>query len=217
MPLPGSTRLLDHRVFRMIMLPARTTLRLTSIAAQAFLRTVAKVVGSEVVDDVVAFFRAFEGMEDGFRVRAEQVRSLMSGPSTAFVLITSPRRDAVDEADYFATRLSLSGLRVEALVVNRVHPRFTMQRSDDVRARATSLARSAPPLAAAYGNLADLTQVTEREEHQLAELAERLPDAEVARVPELDFDVHTLAALHVVAAHLVGTVSPSEGAARSDG
>ena len=34
---------------------------------QTFLRTVARVVGSEVIKDVVAFFRAFEGMEDGFR------------------------------------------------------------------------------------------------------------------------------------------------------
>jgi uncharacterized membrane protein len=42
-----------------------------NVAAQAFLRTVAKVVGAEVIDDAIAFFQAFEGMEAGFRDRAD--------------------------------------------------------------------------------------------------------------------------------------------------
>ena len=72
---------------------------------QTFLRTVARVVGSEVIDDVVAFFRAFEGMEDGFRERAIAVEQLLAEPTTAFVLVTSPRRDALEEAAFFAERL----------------------------------------------------------------------------------------------------------------
>ena len=36
------------------------------------------VVGSEVIDDVVAFFRAFEGMEAGFRDRALAVEQLLA-------------------------------------------------------------------------------------------------------------------------------------------
>ena len=39
------------------------------MAAQTFLRTVSKVVGGDVVDDAIAFFQAFEGMEEGFRER----------------------------------------------------------------------------------------------------------------------------------------------------
>ena len=68
-------------------------------------RTVAKVVGAEVVGDAVAFFQAFEGMEEGFRDRAQRVLDLLSEPSTAFVLVASPRRDAVDEAMFFADKL----------------------------------------------------------------------------------------------------------------
>ena len=59
------TRLLDNRVFRMLMVPTRGVVRVGGMAAQAFLRTISRVVGTEAVDDVVAFFRAFEGMEDG--------------------------------------------------------------------------------------------------------------------------------------------------------
>ena len=74
------TRLLDNRIFRLLMMPTRAYLKVASVAVQTFLRTVAKVVGSEVIDDVVAFFRAFEGMEAGFRERAVAVEQLLAEP-----------------------------------------------------------------------------------------------------------------------------------------
>jgi len=70
------TRLLDNRIFRLLMMPARAGFRVASVAVQTFLKTVARVVGSEVIADIVAFFRAFEGMEDGFRARAQAVGAL---------------------------------------------------------------------------------------------------------------------------------------------
>src|SRR5436305_12172655 len=118
------TRLLDNRVFRLLMMPTRAYLRVASVAVQTFLRTVARVVGSEVIEDVVAFFRAFEGMEDGFRERARVVDELLNDDATAFVLVSSPRRDAMQEATFFAQRLEQAGQSVEALIVNRVHPSF---------------------------------------------------------------------------------------------
>ena len=57
---------------------------------------------AEVIDDIVAFFRAFEGMEQGFRERADERARAARRPGTAFVLVTSPRRDAVEEAEFFA-------------------------------------------------------------------------------------------------------------------
>ena len=92
------------------------------MAAQTFLRTVSKVVGGEVVDDAVAFFQAFEGMEEGFRQRAARVNELLADDGTAFVLVASPRRDTVDEAHFFAERLAEAGIAVRGLIVNRVHP-----------------------------------------------------------------------------------------------
>ena len=80
------TRFLDNRIFRLLVMPARTYMRMVGVATQAFLRTVAKVVGSDVVNDAVAFFTAFEGMEQGFRERAQRVLELLSEPVTALVL-----------------------------------------------------------------------------------------------------------------------------------
>src|SRR5204863_6234128 len=50
------TRFLDNRVFRMLMMPTRAYMRAVSVATQAFLRTVSRVVGAEVVSDAVSFF-----------------------------------------------------------------------------------------------------------------------------------------------------------------
>src|SRR3954451_17712814 len=45
------TRFLDNRLFRLLMMPTRAYLRAVSVATQAFLRTISKVVGTDVVKD----------------------------------------------------------------------------------------------------------------------------------------------------------------------
>ena len=99
-------------------------MKAVNVAAQTFLRTVAKVVGGEVIDDAIAFFQAFEGMEEGFRERADAVLELLSADETAFVLVASPRRDTVEEAQFFAAKLAEADIAVRALIVNRMHPHF---------------------------------------------------------------------------------------------
>ncbi len=117
-------RFLDNRMFRLLLMPTRASLKALTIATQALLRSISKVGGAEIVDDAVAFFRAFDGMEDGFRERAARVEQLLEDPGTAFVLVAAPRRDSVSEAGFFADRLAEHHQPVAALVVNRLHPDF---------------------------------------------------------------------------------------------
>ncbi|MEY2569612.1 MAG: hypothetical protein QOE35_4141 [Actinomycetota bacterium] len=198
------TRLLDNRIFRLLIMPTRAYVKAVSFATQAFLRTVSKVVGGQVVSDAVGFFQAFEGMEQGFRERAQHVQALLSDSGTAFVLVASPRRDAVDEALFFADKLLESGIGVDALVVNRLHPRFggdAGQSGTAERERAADAAAT-PALSALYTNLADFRDIAAREEHHFASLASRVAPAPVARVPFLADDVHDIAGLETVGAYL---------------
>jgi anion-transporting ArsA/GET3 family ATPase len=195
------TRFLDNRIFRIVVMPTRAYLKAVSVATQAFLRTISRVVGNQVVGDAIAFFQAFEGMEEGFRNRAQAVLELLSDKDTAFVLVASPRRDAVDEAAYFAERLQESSIGVDALVVNRVHPQFEVERSG-ARERARTLAGT--PLAPLYENLADFAEIAEREEAYYSDLTKRLAGAAVAKVPFLADDVHDLDGLATVASYLFG-------------
>ena len=209
------TRFLDNRVFRLLVTPTRAYLKAMSVATQAFLRTVSRVVGSEVVGDAISFFQAFEGMEEGFRERAQRVQELLAGDDCAFVLVASPRRDAVAEAGFFAGKLSESGIGVDALVVNRLHPRFgagssVSEGAAALRARAASLVGT--PLAPLYVNLAEFRQVSEREEAHFADLARRVAPAPVVRVPFLEGDVHDVDGLRRVGEHLFATPG-EEGAA----
>jgi anion-transporting ArsA/GET3 family ATPase len=194
------TRFLDHRLYRVLTAPTRGVMKAVNAAAVTFVRSVSKVVGAEVFDDAIAFFQAFEGMEEGFRERAHAVLQLLDDPRTAFVLVASPRRDTVAEAYYFADRLAEEQIPVAALIVNRVHPRFSDALPESLRERAATL--DGTDLGHLYENLADFALIAAREDEHLEGLAEQVAPAPVARVPFLRSDVHDLDGLDEIAAHL---------------
>lgn len=188
---------LDHRLYRILMTPTKGIVRAVNVAAQGVMRTLSKVVGGEVIADAIAFFAAFEGMEQGFKERASAVDRLLGSADTAFVLVASPKADTVAEAGYFAKQLGEHGISVRALVVNRMQPRFGGGRSDgtshrgpgvtEARARAATLRGT--PLADHYTALADAMAVAEGEESNLLGLTDQVAPAPVVRVPVLPFEV----------------------------
>lgn len=192
-------RFLNNRIFRLLMMPTRASLRALGMATQVFLRTLSKVVGGAVVADAIAFFNAFEGMEQGFRDRAARVQQLLADPATSFVVVASPRRDAVTEAIYFADRLRDTTEAVAALIVNRMFPSF-----GPVPPALAPLAGGDDQLANLATNLSDFERVSTREESYVSELAERLPGAPIVRVPFLSSDVHDLSGLEDVGVWLFG-------------
>jgi len=194
------TRFLENRLFRALMVPTRIGLRAVSVATTALLRTIAKVAGAEIVQDAVAFFQAFEGMEEGFRSRASAVHELLADPATAYVLVTSGRPDAVAEAGYFAEKLTERQVTVSALVVNRIAPSFG-DGPGPARAAgagtADTLGAPSPPgaldtLGALEANLAELNALAAREEAAIAGLVARVAPAPVGRIPLFADDVHEL-------------------------
>ncbi len=190
------TRFLDNRLFRALLAPTRASLRLLTIATQALLRTISRVAGAEIVQDAVDFFQAFEGMEEGFSNRASAVRDLLGDPATAYVLVTSPRPDSIEEASYFAARLGDTGVTPAALVVNRVHPAFAPLGIEE--------AEPGSDLGALLENHARLRLAASEEADAVASLVEKVAPSPVARLPLLGSDVHDLEGLGEVADHLFG-------------
>jgi anion-transporting ArsA/GET3 family ATPase len=190
------TRFLENRLFRALLVPTRLSLRAVGVATQALLRTISKVAGAEIVQDAVAFFQAFEGMEDGFRTRATAVHELLRDPETAYVLVTSARPDAIVEASFFADKLLEREVTVAALVVNRIAPSF---------GNGGGTARGGVPgLDAHEANLAALNAVAAREEAAYSGLAAQVAPAPVGKIPLFGDDVHELAGLRRAADHLFG-------------
>ncbi len=192
------THFLGNRIFQALMKPTRAGLKFMGVAAQALLRTISKVAGADIVHDAVAFFQAFEGMEEGFRIRAARVRELLAQDDTAFVLVASPRPDSVDEAVHFAGKLAESEMSVTALVVNRVQPRFA---DDDQLALLTRAAGpdGCGPLDQLVQNLRGYTAASDREEQATADLVTKVAPAPVYRVPLLNGDVHDVGGLGTIA------------------
>lgn len=201
---PGRlARFLDHRLYRLVTAPTRGIVKAVNMAAQGFLRGVAKVVGGEVIADALAFFTAFDGMEEGFKQRARMVERLLAEDSTAFVLVASPRRDTVAEAEFFARKLQTMGLTVKAVVVNRIYPLFA---GADGSTTGSSLppAKATGPMAAHLRNLADLRAIALAERTHIAPLAAQVAPAPLVEVPLLPFEVHDLDTLSALADHMFG-------------
>ena len=69
------TRLLDNPIYKVVTASNKGLIGVANRAAQGVLRQLARVVGAAVVDEAVAFFQAFQGMEDGFRDRPNRPSS----------------------------------------------------------------------------------------------------------------------------------------------
>ena len=197
------TRFLDHKLFKLLMMPTRTGFKVLSVATQPILRAIGRVVGTDVLADTVAFFQAFAGMDVGFRQRAEAVTALLRAETTRFILVASPQRDTLTEASWFADQLAGQGFAVHATVINRLHPHFGDGTVADATSRAAAAAkRGNHGLAAVWSNLAELRTIAIAERAELAPLLERVSDSAVVEVPLLPSDVHDVAALDLLARHL---------------
>ncbi|MGE0711916.1 MAG: ArsA family ATPase [Planctomycetota bacterium] len=84
-------------------------------------RKVDSLLGLKFVEDLADFFRAFEGMYEGFRGRAQRVDSLLREPFTSFLVVTSPQPLPLEEARFFCDRLREFEMPLDAVIVNRVH------------------------------------------------------------------------------------------------
>ena len=117
--------------------PAGAALR----AAGFVLAALGRIAGTGLLDDLRTFFGLTSGLLEGFHVRAVAVQKLLRDPATGFVVVSSPEREAVDEAISFGRELERFGMHRCAAVVNRIQPLD----QTDVGVAATT-ARLAPSL-----------------------------------------------------------------------
>jgi anion-transporting ArsA/GET3 family ATPase len=188
---------LDHRLYKVLVAPTRGIVRAVNVAAQALVRSLSKVVGTEVIADAIGFFAAFEGMEQGFKERANRVGELLRAADTAFVLVASPRADTVAEATFFAAALHERDIEVRALVVNRMQPDFDPggPASSVTALRERAAAFPGTALADHYTCVADARELARGEEENLGGLAASVEPAPVVRVPVQPFEVADLDSL----------------------
>ncbi|MDG1368288.1 MAG: ArsA-related P-loop ATPase [Acidimicrobiales bacterium] len=191
------SRLLDNPIYKLVIAGNRGVFGVANKAAQTVMRQLARVVGAYVVDEAIAFFQSFDGMEKGFKERAQATLALMGDERTAFVLVASPRGDTLDEAHYFLDRIREADLDADAVIVNRMLPAtgLSLQQSNSLH---SSLAADTDGAGAAQA-LLDLATAAAADDDRVAELSKAAPLAVLTAVPLLADDVHNLDGLRVIA------------------
>jgi anion-transporting ArsA/GET3 family ATPase len=222
------SRFLDGRLIRLLTAPTRVSsrayLKFVNAGFGMFTGVVAKVLGTQLLQDVQTFVAAFDTMFGGFRERAEDTYRLLQTPGTAFLVIATPEPDALREASYFVERLSQDRMPLAGLILNRVHPTPAAHLSAARSLAAAEALQAAagldgngspspmpnePAGATADGSRHPLTVTALRlhaERMQLAAAERRLaqrftaahPGVPTARVPAQPEDVHDLAGLRTI-------------------
>jgi anion-transporting ArsA/GET3 family ATPase len=190
---------IDSRSLQLFTMPGRLGLRVLGRGTGVAFSVMKRATGVDLLQDLSEFFRSFGTMSAGFRERAERVNTLLADSRTAFLLVTSPAADAVDEAVFFHRRLLDSGLPFAGVVVNRMHPLATS--SDDApppERLGEELARKVER------NLEDYRVLADRDTRSVNRLRSALGRKPMITVPELDDDVHDLAGLERMNEYLFG-------------
>jgi anion-transporting ArsA/GET3 family ATPase len=181
------TEFVDSRTLQLFAAPAGLGLRLLGRGTGVVFSVMQRATGIDLLADLGEFFRSFAGMTEGFRERAALVNELLADSRTAFVLVTSPTRAAVDEAVWFHHRLMEAGLPFAGVVANRVHRAGKEADPEEV----TRLL--GPELAAkVLRSYEDERRLAERDRHNLADLRRRMRRKPIVEVPHLQDDVHDI-------------------------
>jgi anion-transporting ArsA/GET3 family ATPase len=188
------TRFIDSRSLRFFLSPG---VKLLGRGSGLLFAVLQRVTGIDLLRDLSEFFQSFGGMSEGFRVRAEHVSELLGSDAATFVLVASPRGDAIDDAIFFHDQLQARGMPFGGAVVNRFHD---ARGSDDALDLAAAV--GAELAVKIEANFADYKVLGGRDRANLRRLTKRLSGEPVVVVPELDGDVHDLDGLEAMAAHL---------------
>ena len=192
---------LGHPVYRTLTAGQRAFARVTNAAASMFLWAVKRLAGPQIVEDTIEFFRSLANIEPGLRTRAEEVSTLLRSDAATFVVVSSPRAEAIGEAEHLIGALRDGSFPFAGVVVNLIHP-LPIELSAADRAELEDLGPG--PLADHVAWHDELLTLATAERNELAVLEDLAEDVTVVELPLLPVDVHDVDGLVGLAERLVG-------------
>jgi anion-transporting ArsA/GET3 family ATPase len=188
----------EGRALRLLLAQGSFASRAASRAGAPLLGVLGRLTGTGVLREITAFFAAISGMVDALAERASAVEALLRERSTSFVLVSSPKREAVEEAIAFAAQLERSGLSLGALVVNRVHP--TSGLDPDAAALEQLLGHRLAELVGA--ECRELAALGMADDAALERLGEAFSGLEPLLIPDLGAEIEDLEGLAAVGRYI---------------
>jgi anion-transporting ArsA/GET3 family ATPase len=200
---PGRlTSFLEGRALKAFVRPTGIGMRVIGKGASPLLAALRRVTGIDLLSDLSTFFGLLGDMTNDFSLRARQVEQMLRDDTTAFLLVTSAQREAIDEAIWFRQTLTESGLPFGGVIVNRVHHDLFGDAEPRDVADALGRVMSADLAGRVAENLHDYHVLARRDELNLERLTDALGAAPLLLIPHLDTDVHDIDGLLVLHRYL---------------
>ncbi|MGB0111671.1 MAG: ArsA-related P-loop ATPase [Ilumatobacteraceae bacterium] len=193
---------LGHPVYRALTVGQRAFAKVTNAAASMFLWAVRRLAGPQIVEDTVEFFRSLGNIEPGLRQRAGEVSALLRSDVAAFIVVSSPRAEAVGEAEHLIGALRDGDFPFAGVIVNLIHPLPLPIAAAD---RAVLDEIGDGPLADHVAWHDEMMALATAERDELAVLADLAEDVTVVELPLLSVDVHDVDGLVGLSERLVET------------
>ncbi|MCW2951175.1 MAG: Anion-transporting ATPase [Conexibacter sp.] len=195
------TQFFEGRALRVLLKPSGLGMRLLGRGTGVMLSILRRVTGVDLLTDLTSFFRLLGGLVDGFRERARQVDALLADPGTAFLVVTSPEREPIEETIYLDRTLAQARMSLAGAIVNRVHPDHLGPAEEATVAEllTTDAGLSAALARRVAESFREHQLLARRDDANVARLAAELRAVPLVLVPQLDADVHDavgLVALH---------------------
>jgi len=215
---------LDRRIVRWFVKPyvaaGWSALRLLNRTTGFVLRALEEATGVRVLAEISDFFAGMQGLFEGMNERMDRVYRVLRSPKTAFVLISSPEEEVLEEAEYLSDKMAGLGMPLRAVVFNRVHEEFAEPidrvdsprgeiRGDEterVRARLERIGIGPPDLARRLAkNFVAYQDVARGDGLRLEMFSQSLRrQVPIVRVPNFSSDLHQLDALTRMHPYLFG-------------
>jgi anion-transporting ArsA/GET3 family ATPase len=189
--------LLEGRAVTAVLRPTGHAARAAGLAFSALRR----VTGVALLDDLTTFFQLLGGLLEGFQRRAEDVRTLLTAGTSAFLIVTSPETAPLEEAIFFAGELDRAGMHRVGVIVNRVHP-LSPRPTNGAAARLTAALGDA--LAGKVMSAHADVQRLARRDHDAVQRLRRALEVEPLCLAERVSDVHDLESLVALQGGLFG-------------
>lgn len=193
---------LDNEAAKWLLSPAlaagKVGLKLFNLGGSYVAKTISRFTGTETLQELAGFMLSLSSMNEGFKERAQQTRSMLEADSTSFVLVTGAMPERLDEALYFHTLLKQNHLKVAAIVVNRVHAPLTAEHWH----QAAGLPDGVRSLA--EKTLAEAEQLATQDARGIARLQAAAEGTPLITVPRFELEVHDLKSLWLTGRALYG-------------
>jgi anion-transporting ArsA/GET3 family ATPase len=156
-----------------------------------------RLTGSQAIAELSEFFEVAESLFEPFNARSERANQVLHDPYSAFLIVTGPNQDQLEQAHDFKVALDEMGMQVTRFIVNR-HLKPRLEQAVPV----VTLNSDNPDLETRIRRWGSMLEKMAHDQADLIASLSEQSGLEVTAVPQMDEDIHSLSGLARLARHL---------------